>query len=115
MSAIDADSLVSEWLISKWVESSTDEHDYRERTRYDAKVHGPVAGLSVITADAEWECGCYSSWTREDDFIMRAVISTAVGDIHFEYGTWGDFPRFIEELHEYRTNDACRYEADERG
>jgi hypothetical protein len=113
VSSIDVDSLVNEWLISKWLESSANEHDYRQFTRYDRSVHGPVSGLRVVTADADWDCGCYSSWTREDDFVMTAEISTAAGVVNFEYGRWADFPSFIEELDAYRNNDVCPYERDE--
>ncbi|MFE5159136.1 hypothetical protein ACFRNT_11490 [Streptomyces sp. NPDC056697] len=113
MSTIDVDDLVSGWLISKWVEASANEHDRREYVRYSYEAHGPVSALVVASADADWECGCYSSWTREDDFVMRAVIKTAAGDVDFEYGTWGDFPRFIEELDEYRNNTTCPYESEE--
>ncbi|WP_328742925.1 hypothetical protein OG436_29480 [Streptomyces caniferus] len=100
MSSIDVDELVAGWLISKWIETA----------QYSYETHGSVSDLKVRTADADWECGCYSSWTREDDFIVKAVIETATGDVAFEYGRWGDFPRFIEELWEYQNNTVCHTE-----
>lgn len=110
MSAVDVDTVVSDWLISKWLERSANEHDYRAFTRYDKATHGPVTDLRILTADADWDCFCYSSYTREDTFAMKAQIDTAAGVVDFEYGTWGDFPSFIEELDVYRTNDTCSYE-----
>lgn len=113
MSSIDVDELVAGWLISKWVEESQQTYVRRGFVRYDTDVHGPVFALSVASADADWECGCWSSWTREDDFVTRAVIKTAGGDVEFEYGRWVDFPRFLEELDAYRNNTVCPYESEE--
>nr|WSW58482.1 hypothetical protein OG513_07740 [Streptomyces sp. NBC_00998] len=111
MSAIDVDDLVNSWLLSMWLGHSADESTYGAPTvRYDRRIHGPVEDLRVITADAGWDCGCWSSWTREDSFQLTAQIHTSVGVVDFTYGRWYDFPRFIQELHEYRVNSACRYE-----
>jgi hypothetical protein len=110
MSGIDVDDLVSSWLIDKWLERSSDPNNYQAFVRYSVDEHGPREALSIVTADADWECGCYSSWTREDDFILQAKIMTASGAVDFEYGRWGDFPSFIEELDAYQRNTVCSYE-----
>jgi hypothetical protein len=113
MTALDVDGLVNKWLINKWLTESSNPDDYRDFVRYDAAVHGPVSGLKVSSADADWDCLCYSSWTREDEFVMTAVIATAAGDVEYRYGRWGDFPSFIEDLDAFRNNDTCPYEREE--
>jgi hypothetical protein len=94
------DEMVNHWLLSKWLE--TGEYNYDD--------HGAISDISVVTSDADWECGCYSSMTRDDDFILTAVIATKSGPVNFRYGRWQDLPSFIEELDEYKNNDACPYE-----
>ncbi|GAB1326951.1 hypothetical protein [Streptomyces sennicomposti] len=111
MSVIDVDALVNDWLISKWLEESQGYHG-RGFVAYDAAVHGPASGLRVRMADADWECGCWSEYTRDDTFVMKAVIETAAGVVDFEYGVWFDIPSFIEELDAYRES-RCRYNEDE--
>lgn len=104
---MNTDELVNHWLISKWI--SDEGH---ASARYDIGIHGSLNEVQVITADAGWECGCYSSWTRDDDFRLKAVFQTKSGEVTFDYGCWGDFPSFIEELTEYSENN-CYYESDE--
>lgn len=103
---MNVDLLVNDWLIGKWLSG-----DGEAEVRYNYDEHGPISAVRVISADAGWECGCYSSWTRDDDFRMNAVFQTQSGkQITFEYGRWGDFPSFIEELDAYRYNRECRIE-----
>ncbi|MGW0468320.1 hypothetical protein ACWDX6_24095 [Streptomyces sp. NPDC003027] len=111
MSTIDVNELVNSWLISQWLERSQWEWwaERSDNTSFDVEVHGPASLLSVETADAGWECGCWSSWTRDDDFVMEAKIRTAAGVVTFKYGSWADFPSFIEELDIYRQS-SCPYD-----
>lgn len=114
MASVDIDVLVNKWLIARWLSASSSTNDFRDFVRYDESVHGPVRDLRVSSADADWDCGCYSSWTREDDFVMKALIETRAGQVTFEYGFWGLFPSFIEELDAYRNNTTCPYEREDR-
>lgn len=102
MASIDVDELVNGWLLEKFVEGS-----------YDPETDGPTDDLRVVSADADWDCGCWSSYTREDTFEMTAQIQTAAGVVDFKYGQWGDFPQFIEDLEIYRVNSVCSYEQED--
>lgn len=91
-----ADELVEEWLLSKFFEE-----------KYDPVKHGPADPISVLQVDMDWECGCYSSWTRDDDFVVTAKMQGADGEFEYSYGYWGDFPEWLKELDAYRENNTC--------
>ena len=108
------DELVSAWLITKWIDQSLQNVWPGARTPYNPAVHGPVENLKVIAADAAWECGCYSEFTRDDQFILTAKIQTAAGVIDYDYGCYGQLPDFIDELAEHVDNDTCPYENEDQ-
>ena len=103
------DERVNAWLLNKWIEESQNNRRWM-RTRYNPDAHGPAESLTVITADGDWECGCYSEFTRDDQFILTAKIQTAAGPITYEYGHYGQLPDFIDELSDDVDNDVCPYE-----
>lgn len=96
------DEQVNGWILEKFFESS----------RYEPTIHGEHDDVTVVAADMGWDCGCYSSWTRDDDFRVTAKLATKGGNTEFTYGRWVDFPQFIEELDEY-INRTCYYESEE--
>lgn len=100
------DQLINEWGLLK----------YRERFEiYRDSTHLVVCDTAEAKAiSAGWECGCYSSVTREDSFQITFEISCNCG-YSYEYtpyeGEWS-MPTVIRELAEYQENN-CYYESDE--
>lgn len=100
------DRLVTNFIIAKFVQG--DGHP-----KYDAKWHGPIEDITVLEPQAEWECGCYSDYTRDDQFVMRAKLGTWVKHpIDFSYGTYGNLPEILRDLAEFEENLACPYESE---
>lgn len=84
------DDLVNAWVKSNFLESLM----YLNNTlRY-----GPAEQITVLSADVQSYCGCYSEFTREDGVEMVAMLTSKAGDWTFTFGLWGDLPQFIEEL-----------------
>ena len=103
----DTDELVKAWLKQRFLDGAT-------RPSYSPVAHGEPDEIEVISTDMGWDCGCYSSWTRDDSFILTGTIKDADGDeVQIRYGRWGDFPRFIEELDAFKDNEACYYESED--
>lgn len=73
--------------------------------KYMTEKHNPQTqgAIEVLSVDAEWECGCYSEYTRDDQFVMTATLRDVDRDHIFEYryGTWGDLPALIESIKDY--------------
>lgn len=106
------DDQVNGWILEKFFNAGT--HWLTGEPRgYDPARHGSKEAISVVTVDQGWECGCYSSWTRDDTYVLTATIATERGEYDFRYGTWGDFPSFLEELDEYINGNGCYYESEE--
>lgn len=97
------DEQVNAWLIEKFLDS----------TKYSYSLHGDEDEISVIKADAAWECLCWSDWTRDDSFELTALLSTRAGEVSFRYGAWAGLPQFIYELDEYINGNDCYYESEE--
>lgn len=103
----EIDDLVNRWFIKEWTESD----GAGFYPKYRPLKHGEVGELEVVTTDGAWECGCYSSWTRDDQQRLIAVIKTRHGEIEVEYGTWGDFPDFVLRIIEFgELEDYCSIE-----
>lgn len=102
------DDLVNRWFISEWTDP---EGRYGMHPKYDPVEHGPIENLKVITTDGEWQCGCYSSWTRDDEMVMTAEIAARNGSVMVEYGRWADFPEFVLSVISFgELEDACSIE-----
>lgn len=80
------DQLVCDFILDKYMEE-----------KHDPRTQGTIEVLSV---DTEWECGCYSEYTRDDQFVMTARLRDIDRDHEFDfaYGTWGDLPDMIAEI-----------------
>lgn len=94
------DELVNGWMLQKFVESGM----------WNEETHGPRDAIEVVSVDQGWDCGCYSSWTREDTYELNATLKGEKGEFTYRYGRWGDFPSFITELDQYINNTECPYE-----
>jgi hypothetical protein len=103
-----SDELVNRWFISEWTDP---EGRWRMHPKYDSEIHGPVSDLKVVTTDGKWECGCYSSWTRDDEMILTAHVETVAGEVKIEYGAWADFPDFVLAIIDFgELENVCRIE-----
>src|ERR1041385_5913747 len=55
---------------------------------YKPELDGSSDDISVLKTDMGWVCGCYSDWTRDDNFIVRAEMKTLTRTVEFAYNTW---------------------------
>src|ERR1041385_4659728 len=76
---------------------------------YKPELDGSSDDISVLKTDMGWGCGCYSDWTRDDNFIVRAEMKTLTRTVEFPYNTWWNMPDFLQELSEYIENEQCPY------
>lgn len=108
---MDYDELVKAWILDKFLKA-----DAWGYPKYDPEVHGPAEGISVKVADASWHCGCYSEYTRDDDFKLVAKIQVwdvdghPPSEVEFHYGGWYDMPSFFEELDAFQETWDCDIE-----
>ena len=109
------DEAVDQFIISKFMENDGRLQQFEQNNayRYSYEADGGPSDIKVEQADMGWECGCYSSWTRDDDFEITALIKTKSRTVQFIYGTWRQFPEIITELGEYINNDTCPYEQED--
>lgn len=99
------DRAVEKYILDRYIQSS----------QYDERVHGSRSDLSVLSADTGWECGCYSEYTRDDQYVLEAVILTAKREVTFRYGMWGDLPEILEAMmNEEDLAEVCSIERHER-
>lgn len=107
----DYDALVNAWLLDKFLTG-----DAWGSVKYDPELYGPREGVSVLSADVSWECGCYSEYTRDDEFNLVAKIRVwnvdgySPSEIEFRYGGWYDMPDFFEQLDAFRETWNCSIE-----
>lgn len=107
------DDLVNSWIISKFMEGDGRQQQYGNNNayKYNYETDGSFNDITVTSADMGWDCGCYSSWTRDDTFEVTALLKTKGREVQFVYGTWLEFPDFIQELDEYKNlSDFCSVE-----
>lgn len=104
----DADLLVSQYALLKFKE--LDHGRERIGTNRDAIDHlKQCPELSVRSPGHGWECQCYSDYTRDDIWQIRAEIHCPHGVVFdFVYNSPEDLPATLEELEEL-DDQACRY------
>jgi hypothetical protein len=100
------DDLVNAWVKKKFLESPI----YKNNSlRY-----GPAGQITVLSADVQSYCGCYSEFTRDDGVEMQAILTSKAGNFGFTFGLWGNLPQFIEELSAYQNlqyeDSVCPYD-----
>lgn len=98
------DDQIKAWLKDKFLKS----HNYYPATQ------GDPDDIEIVSVDKVWECGCYSEYTRDDNFTLVATMKGSGGrEFVWAYGSWGDLPQFIEELDEYIYGNECPYAEDD--
>lgn len=109
------DKAVDDYIISKFMSNDGRLQGFEANNayRYLYEADGSPSDITVIQADMGWDCGCYSSWTRDDSFEITALIKTKSREVQFVYGRWSEFPDIITELSEYINNNECYYESEE--
>lgn len=103
----EVDRLLAGWVMRKfWAKQITDQQS--------DEWHIKAYGFHVVGAEAEYECYCYSDWTRDDAETLFVTFQCNHCDrrIRFEYGRLYDMPQMIQELVEYanKPSDVCPYE-----
>lgn len=63
-----------------------------------------VPGATVKIADVEWDCGCYSEYTRDDAIYATAVVVNDGREIPVSYSY--DLPQMIRDM--AGEQDNCR-------
>lgn len=66
-------------------------------------------GAVVKTADVEWDCGCYSEYTRDDEIRATAVVISDGREIPLSY--FYNLPQMILDM--AGEQDNCQIEEDE--
>lgn len=106
---MNADERVKVWALDKYL----DKYKGYENTEYYHKFNHlktcPTAEAYPVRA--EWLCGCYSEYTRDDDFNTLFDIKCACGvEDTFSYMS-SDYslPDILRELDEYDTTQECPY------
>lgn len=91
-----ADTLVDDWII----ETFREKFDNNNWGQDGNAQHLVRNGCYVIETDVSWECGCYSSWTRDDSKLMEARLGCRCCDrtYNWNYGYWYNMPEIIEEI-----------------
>jgi hypothetical protein len=97
------DNLVNAWVKKKFLESP----QYKNNTLH----YGAPEQITVLSADVESYCGCYSEYTRDDGVQMVAILTSKAGRFGFTFGLWGNLPQFIEELDAFKHAETdCPYD-----
>lgn len=99
----EIDRRIESWLLDKFLFSGD----------YDKSKHGTIRSIKVRSVDMGWECGCYSEWTRDDQFELTGLFDSSAGPFTWTYGRWGDLPTFIEELSAYQDGPYCPYDEED--
>ncbi|HEY6020049.1 MAG TPA: hypothetical protein VIY48_09150 [Candidatus Paceibacterota bacterium] len=104
------DDAVDQFIVSRFVGNEGRFQYLDGEHKYRPDEDGLPSEITVLQADMGWDCGCYSSYTRDDTFEITALIKTKSREIQFSYGNWGDFPSLITDLDEYINNYTCSVE-----
>jgi hypothetical protein len=64
----------------------------------------------VSSIDHQWECGCYSEYTRDDSWVVHCRVScyhNIVTDMRIELSSY-DMPEVLQELADM--DEGCQYD-----
>ncbi len=94
MTGGNVDRMVEAWLVSEFRSNYPDDH----------LSSCPTAYATIDHECTGWECGCYSSWTREDSFVVIYSVQCEHGnDVMGERSHWYNSPTSVyEQLDAYR-------------
>lgn len=76
---MNADELVSQWVVSDFRRRSEYQHLYGPYVSNDEEHLSRCIDLTFTSHSHEWECGCYSTYTRDDSWSIRGTISCPHG------------------------------------
>lgn len=109
------DELVSDFVLMKFRDWWSDV-DWKRSKMSSAYQHAirhqlecPDSKASVKLA--EWECGCWSEYTREDFFLVKFRVTCGCGsyyDVNTSLDLQGE--NVIEQLEEYESTRYCEYD-----
>lgn len=98
---MNADELVSKYIVQKFQKARSIGYTH---TNPQVEHIATCPNAVFISGEHGWECGCYSSYTRDDQWWLHGVI-TCDHDRGFEYRysttayEWdGGLPGFIREM-----------------
>lgn len=132
---MDADLLLLEWAKGKfpeWARQKVNAHNryvekilaHNERNPDYAMVNDHVAIIQAHTlahlincgsthvsaVDHEWECSCYSEYTRDDEWVVHARVScyhNIATDMRVNLDAWS-MPEVLQELADM--DEGCRFD-----
>ena len=106
---MNADELVELWALGEY----KSKYQYYDNTDYFHKYNHLIMCPTVkaLPINYEWECGCYSEYTRDDGFVtlFNIVCDCGVKDIFRRTGGDWDLPDIIRQLDEYQSTQECPY------
>jgi len=132
----NADELLLEWArneFPKWARERVEQHnhavgrtkahnernpDYATAVDQAAIItahtlaHIKNCGPQIYAVDHQWECGCYSEFTRDDNWMIHCRVSCKHGlmtDMRMSVDAW-DMPEILRELSELDAGDGCMYD-----
>lgn len=79
---------------------------------FEKHTHLIKCGTAKVShSDRYWNCGCYSSWTRDDNFVIDFHIRCEC-DVEVNWSPWVyaedfDLPSILGDLYEYQNNTVC--------
>lgn len=130
----DADQLLLDWARDKfpeWAKRRVDQHnqfvdrtnahnernpDYRigiqqsEILHVYTLAHIRNCGPRIFAVDHEWECGCYSEYTRDDSWMVHCRVSCAhdlLTEMRLAVSIW-EMPQLIQDLAD--ADEGCAYD-----
>lgn len=106
---MNADELVNVWALGEY----KSRYRYYTDTAYFHKYNHLITCPTVVAIPKSfgWECGCYSEYTRDDDFYTAFTITCDCGvEEHFGLSTseW-NLPEILKQLDEYNNTQFCPY------
>lgn len=106
---MNADELVEVWALGEYKSKYRyyDNIDYFHK--YNHLINCPTVKATPITF--EWDCSCYSEYTRDDGFNTTFNISCACGvedKFGMSTGAWS-LPDIIKQMDEYNSTQYCPY------
>jgi hypothetical protein len=130
----DADQLLLNWAKAQFPEYARDKVDKHNRYVEKTNAHNDrnplvrigISELEIIHAhtlahlinckpkisavDHEWECGCYSEYTRDDSWVVHCRVSCAHGlitEMRVTLDSWR-IPEVLQELADM--DEGCGYD-----
>lgn len=107
--------MVKDYILEKFKEEYSDPNTPRnDQDKYHlAHCHE----TRVIDSDVEWECLCYSEYTREDNMQLLTRIACSEVTAVYSWQQWGNIPDILQQLYDRSRREdlpkKCDYEGDD--